>query len=469
MVVEPVGFIVILLTLTALFCGPVFGMYLVLALGLFGATAAVLLPALGGATVQPVYFFIPFFILICFFSKENLRNSLRSIKFPRPAFWLFVLTCYTLLSAYFFPRIFAGATDIFAISRGEGIIIVPLRPVSGNVTQSGYFAVEALYFLALLGALRGREHHFVNAVFFAGCLNVFLAAIDYITFNTGTAHILDFVRNSTYAGAHGIEVAGMKRLTGIYPEASAFVFATTPFFAFFLQLWIRGVRPAASGALAVLCFVTLVMSISSSAYVLLAILVPLAIVQCYSFIAAGTAQMRHVVYSIALPIVSLTVILGLALVPSIWYTVDHIFERMLLNKLSTGSGVERMSWNYQAWENFVDTYGMGAGIGSMRASNFAFGVLGSIGVIGALLYIAFLFSVLRPLGAFFNATAPNPVQQAALFACLSVLLIALLIGVSVSLSVYFLSFAALAVSLSREGRKAPVPAPQAALLRSAPS
>ena len=58
---------------------------------------------------------------------------------------------------------------------------------------------------------------------------------------------------------------------------------------------------------------------------------------------------------------------------------QNLIDTMVLNKLSTASGIERSAWNEQALQNFFDTFGFGVGNGSVRASSFPIGVLASLG------------------------------------------------------------------------------------------
>jgi hypothetical protein len=66
---------------------------------------------------------------------------------------------------------------------------------------------------------------------------------------------------------------------------------------------------------------------------------------------------------------------------------------MLFSKADSQSGVERGEWNAAAYKTFLDTYGIGAGLGSARASSFILVLLSNVGVFGALLFALFITSV----------------------------------------------------------------------------
>jgi hypothetical protein len=78
--------------------------------------------------------------------------------------------------------------------------------------------------------------------------------------------------------------------------------------------------------------------------------------------------------------------------PGVVTRVAEFFEVTVLNKLQSSSGIERSSWNKQAWSNFLDTYGAGVGLGSARA-NLPLVLLSNVGALGTLLFLMFLSSV----------------------------------------------------------------------------
>src|SRR6202030_3462237 len=88
--------------------------------------------------------------------RAHVTNRLLSgpgggaVWFPRAGFWLLLTGAYAAVSAVIFPRLFAGATYVFAIARteiGPGIIAMPLAPTSGNITQTVYFLGDIVCFV----------------------------------------------------------------------------------------------------------------------------------------------------------------------------------------------------------------------------------------------------------------------------------------------------------------------------------
>ena len=70
--------------------------------------------------------------------------------------------------------------------------------------------------------------------------------------------------------------------------------------------------------------------------------------------------------------------------PHVFTRVAEFAQATVLSKMQSSSGVERNSWNQQAWSNFRDSYGLGVGLGSARASGFALVLLSNVGLAGTL-------------------------------------------------------------------------------------
>ena len=142
-------------------------------------------------------------------------------------------------------------------------------------------------------------------------------------------------------------------------------------------------------------------------------------------------------------------VLAIALNDETFAYVQDLLDQLLFNKLSSGSGVERSSWNRQGFQNLIDTFGFGVGNGSMRTSSFPIAVLGSLGIVGALIMGLFLVSV------FFNDRAgkgsdrlDEAYRDAAQYTCIAWLITQSAAGAMVDLGLPFFLFAALACTRS---------------------
>lgn len=86
----------------------------------------------------------------------------------------------------------------------------------------------------------------------------------------------------------------------------------------------------------------------------------------------------------------LAAVLMMSFVVLAWFSpvIFSSIQQILREKASSSSFEERSSGNSQAFALFLDTWGLGAGLGSSRASSFVPSLLGGVGLPGALLLTA---------------------------------------------------------------------------------
>ncbi|HEY5956636.1 MAG TPA: hypothetical protein VIV60_08790 [Polyangiaceae bacterium] len=443
MSLEPLAFVVLVMGLLA---SDAWLLYFQVGLCLFGATSALALPALGGATITPASLLLPFFVL-----RTYLRSgwSWMSTATPRAVIWLGVLVLWALVSAVLLPRAFAGTTQILTVDRTTSelkVMLFDLRPVSGNITQTAYLVGDFFVFLAARSILidSARMKWFSNAVLWLATLNIAAAVLNLAEFWLRLPSVLAYVRNANYAVFEAYEEAGLVRIQGTFGETSAFSAFTLPLFAFTMQCWLNGWRPRFSGSVALISFVLLLSSTSGTAYTGLAL---------YS-LCLGVALMRRWLLGdlprptaliLVLAILAIGICTVVAFAPAIVQRISEFFEYTVLNKLTSDSGLERSSWNRQAWQNFLDTYGVGVGLGSARASSFLLVLLSNLGVIGALTFIGFASEVLR------NRESPDAyIGNASRHAALAALIVAGIADTVFDLGILFYLFAAAASATASE-------------------
>jgi hypothetical protein len=132
--------------------------------------------------------------------------------------------------------------------------------------------------------------------------------------------------------------------------------------------------------------------------------------------------------------------------PAVSY-IQNLADMMVFNKMSTQSGYERSSWNAQALQTFFDTYGFGAGNGSLRASSFPLAVLGSLGIVGAILFGLFFAGVFFAKAQLWNSNRIDDAnRQAAKSACVAILITATISNPLTDMGLSFFVFAAIACS-----------------------
>lgn len=449
MEIEAIGAIAIAIGLVGWVVRSNFAIYAFIVSTLLSAAAALLLPALGYASIQPAHLLLGFLALAIVASRTSLLRAGDALVFPDAGFWLLLTVLYATLSAYFLPRIFAGATYIFAIARteiGPGIIAQPLGPVSGNITQSIYFIGDLVCFLVFYN-YGGRPREMtaaVNAVLLCSAVNLVFAAIDLGSYWSGLGDVLGVIRNGSYRMLDEGTVSGFKRIVGSFPEASTFGYFTAGFFAFCTRLWIAGYRRAITAPLALLSFAALLAATSSTGYAATCGFLVLSFIGAVAQLLTRPVRKETMAFAVVLPLVLATTLLAVRLSPSGWQTLSDMTDATVFNKLNTSSGIERQKWNSQALTNLVDTDGLGGGAGSVRASSFPIAVLGNIGVFGAVTYSLFLFFLLFGRSRRWRHPFAAAAQSAARWACVAQLIGASVAGSFIDLGLPFFIFAGLA-------------------------
>ncbi|MBW9118006.1 hypothetical protein JNB88_30790 [Rhizobium cauense] len=460
--VEPIGIVTIALGLYCLALGQDATIKAFVALTLLGAAAAF---ALGSSSVQPAHLFLLFVALSTFRGRRQTAPLFESLHFGRPGFWLACLVLYGGLSAYFLPRLFADATTIIPLGIAAQPLtsgVVPLGPVSSNLTQTVYLAADLVCFMlvtAIGSTPQGFRAIVVGLIAYAA-LNVIFALLDVVTGAIGAQDLLQFMRNAQYTFHDNDKVNGMKRIVGSWPEASAFAGTTLGAFGFTATLWLCQRHSRWTGPLGVISLALIILSTSSAgllaAPVCLVILYITAVLR--SGVGPGTGSSTAV--TIFAPLLTVLVALIVLLQQDIFNTIHNYVDVLILSKSTSSSAVARGSWNTYGLQNFIDTYGLGVGLGTARTSSFPVAVLSNVGVPGALFFLLFMLTALGPGRAPARSFVAD-VQLAARNGCLCLLTGSLVVGPTVDLGLLFFILAGLAAS--RPNAMAEVPAPFLAL------
>jgi hypothetical protein len=399
MIIEPIGVLLILAGIYAMVAGLPVGMYLLCTSTLLGAAAALILPALGGANIQPAHFALLFLAVSVALRPITLAASFSSLRYPGPGFWFAVFVFYGVLTTLFFPRIFAGATIVYSLARSNDIhriLSTPLAPATTNLTQSVYVIGSFCCFAMVAGFCRlGGMAIMAKALIVSGAICVFFAVADLLTYATNTADLMAIIRNANYRMLHDGDIEGFKRIVGSFPEAGAFGYAALALFAFTLMLGLEGFQAPFLWTIVSALGIALLLCTSTTAYAATSITAVLVLAYCLSKAARNTATPRHLTYIaaclFALPLLVMTIML----IPSVADSLSNLINVTVTTKLESTSGEERMRWNAQAFTSFLDTGGLGAGIGSIRASSLIVALLANVGVPGTILFLVFLTSLIR--------------------------------------------------------------------------
>lgn len=456
MELDPIFMLVVLATIGIMVAGTGFGVAALCLTSTLGASAAIKMPALGGASIPPAPL-VAIVLLLAVMLHSRLRHyALCSLRFPRPGFWVLSITIYSVLTAILLPRLFAGTIDVFSLTRtagSVGVIREALAPRPGNLTQAGYMIVGlAAYVSVAAYAARDGAFGTMRILLATTTLLLVFVALDLFAYLRNMPELLAPIRNANYRMLDSGSIGGLKRIVGSFPEASAYSQVAIGFLGFCLMLWLEGLARPWSALLALLLAVTLVFSTSTTAYSSLLTMAILVYVATFSRLVRRTATDRHAAFAVVLPVGMMLLLVTLPLIPAVSATVYHLYDATVVGKLGTQSGVERMRWNSIAFKVFLDTGGLGAGTGSVRASSLPVAILASIGLPGLCLFAALAGSLIAVRR---SATVEASIGRAAGWACLALGVAACFTAGTIDLGLYFSIFAALSATAGVVHRRAP--------------
>jgi len=447
------GIIVIVTGLVALYTSYRGVIYGIVVCSLFGATLAL---ELGGISALPAQVFLGFFALRAF-NMVGMKRLGDAFAMDKPGFWLLITCVWGAMGAVVLPRLLSGSTLVFPVdhsmSPGEMALLHPLVPASGNLSQALYCIADVVVYGCMYAFLKYRDAYRTlgNAVFLLTFLNVMAAIVDIASARAGI-DVLSYLKTAHFSMLTGEEMGGLVRISGTFPEASAFAGFTLPLFAFCLNLWIVGYRPRLAGPLAIATGTSLLLSTSGTAYASFAGYMIVLLFSRPAFVARSAVARKWRMWAMVACAGGLGILYVTLFLPEIANAVTQFFSLTVGQKAGSGSGIERMSWNMQGITNFLDTYGIGVGLGSIRASSFLVVVVANLGVIGVICYGAFIGkSLLSPVSDHY------PITERAICYAARHGMIATLIAASTSASVFELGplFYLLAASASALSSRAP--------------
>ncbi len=375
----------------------------------FGATAAVTLTFLGGSS--PLIFTLFEVLLVTVVAARrriwfDLGSVFGSI---RPIWILASLMVYAIVGAWLFPRLFAGQTVVFVQSKIRGTVVeASLTPISGNISQTGYFILGGLTTIALcILLLQSERIDQIRRGFFLWCgLHTGMGMVDFVSKNSGIGDVLSPIRTANYAIISNAYEAGFARITGPFSEASAFAGASLACLAFSYTYWRRTKSRLALWLSAILLLLT-ILSTSSTAYVGLALLCIPVVLSMSASVLRGRIE-REEILIVLLMVMGMVGIMGVSL-----YRADaldpflRLINSTIINKADSASGHERAYWNVKSLQSFVDTGGLGVGFGSSRASSWTIAVLSQLGLFGSLMMAMLLGVLIRGLRGVQEWVAPE--------------------------------------------------------------
>lgn len=434
------------------FRGPRVGVIVLFATLPLGATAAFLVPGLGSVTLTD---FGLLTLWVSMIGRVRFQHLATAALPPSPGFALLALLCLTTLGTVFLPQVFHHQSEVFAIVPGEThavISLVQIEKSGSNTTQLMRFWLGALSFFAVHAVIfdradrRGTDGLMIKSIAAATGVHLLVSLVDWIGAPLGMAVVLSPLRTLAQAILVDQQFSGLRRLIGGFTEPASFGLFTMGLYGIWLRLSLSAKHYAYSGVVTLSLALLAVRSTSSATIANLGVFTAMALLWWLLKPGKGTR-------------VGMTGFLGLGFVPVALGATVYFYARsgmfadllntVIFDKSVSISGQERLMWNIQALANLRDSFGLGLGIGSVRASSWAAAVLGNIGLPGALCFGWFLH------GCFRKSEKPTlqgaELGSALRWGCAAVLMQSLLTRPYPDLGVAFFAMAAMAVGLRTGG------------------
>ena len=309
---------------------------------------------------------------------------------------LILLIIYVVISAVINVRIFQGEIDVFSLNRGvdrtgKGAIgmLTRLHPGTSNISQTFYMLLSASFFLAVLLVIRRYGITWIHrALVVTAVVHLVLSVLDVFELDV----LLSFIRTANYALLTHHEVHGFARIIGGFSEPSAYGSFSSSLLGYF-ALHTFGSRSWVSGFLAQALGFCVLLSFSSTAYFGAFFVVFFLLMVIAKKTLFGSGIPRCFVY-----LGWIAGVLGIVFFMLNSALVEQVLDSLIFNKATSSSGHERGLWAEYGFRTFLDTYGLGAGVGSIRSNGWLAVYLGSVGIPGFLLALAFWLQVLlKPL------------------------------------------------------------------------
>ncbi|WP_225009182.1 O-antigen ligase family protein [Novosphingobium percolationis] len=424
-----------------------------LAAGVFDASAALQLPALGGSTVPPSRVMLAF-LLIAVFRAVGQRTGLLADALRNNGLLLLYAT-WGLVAACTLPFVFAGQAQVVPMSAGEQIIhlydVFPLRFTPQNITTPVYMMGTAL--TAMVAYVAGRTSQRPQSIVRLAAILVWVQVITGIASITlaGTAWdmVVDFIRNGNY-GQLDQYFGDLRRMDGVMSEPSSFASFTFVWFVVCFESWLNDIDPVRSGLAALAAMVVLMISTSTTAYAAIAIYGLVVAIRLAA--SARNIPVTKVVVLVTLGLIGLAAVIALMLLnPELAAWARNLLEVNTVKKATSASGLQRAFWARQGIDMFLLSHGLGVGPGTFRSSGFVQSVVGSCGVIGCVLFAGYLlqFGIVGQFGAIDAQKGRLKIARIVGWGAVAVLIPAILSGPSPDPGAIFASLAGFSIGLRR--------------------
>lgn len=319
------------------------------------------------------------------FVQELLRDRGNESKLTLLSICLVLFVSYALLSSAMAPLLFPHA-QIFTARTG----LVNLSWTPSFLTQSIYLLLCAGLFFAVRALPPDRAEKLLDWVLGACALSAFIGLYQFTAIHGTLPFPSDLLyTNKTYTLFDAYDLhrrwGSDVRINATFAEPS---FAAVPYAGAVALLSARllsGNYRLWHGAATVLILIGLLLSASSTGVVCLGLTGLFVLFRFLSGSPEKAFSGPRILILFGASLAALVVLMT----PSVRDIVEQSIQSTVLGKSASGSYQERSEWNRAALDTFKQTYYLGAGWGSSRASSFGATLLANAGLVGAFLFAAF--------------------------------------------------------------------------------
>ena len=379
-----------------------------------GAAAAINLPALGGPSIPPAHFALAFIFLRLMMSPLDKTSAV--IWSVKTNGFLAVFVIYGAIGAFVFPRMFEGQISLTPMKvtaeAAKAIFgVTPLAPSTQNITQAFYLIGTLVCAMgaSIVARVERNGDQVVSAILTVCWIHLGCGLLDLVFYAAGMPTALDWLRNGNYQQLSQ-RAGAFHRISGIFPEPSGFATYGFMLLVFTTELWLRNIRPVASGVTAGALAFILVLSTSSTAYVSIGVYVLILCARLFVFTPSGRGVGKGFILVSGMMAAATGFVVIALLYPEFAQSLIDVFQDMTTEKAQTMSAVQRAFWARQGLEAFQATGGLGVGAGSFRSSSLATSIIGSTGVIGTAGFVFYCLTVLKPLRPATHSLTVDPLR-----------------------------------------------------------
>ena len=369
-----------------------FGMFAVIPTQLTGGLSILAAPVAGAL-----------FALRQFLLRRHGIADLLTLALRGPGILLTLFWTVALLVTLFIPRLLAG--QVAVVPMAEAFLgIALLRPTLQNVSQIGYLTLSVLLVFAFARFFRIPRHQglILRGLMVSAVVTIITGVLSYLSTTIPLDPVLGPFKTAGYALLDKTSIGdGVPRITGLMPEASAYGALALTLLA--CLYFLRGViadraQSLRLNALIIALALLVVASTSSAGYVGLGVLALLTGLDWFTrafrinrprFSQSGVRED----FFLALAIIGFAAA-AVMITPGVFEPVMERLDEVVFSKTQTDSYVERTAWTTRSLQAGLDSYLIGVGLGSTRASNFAVVLFASTGLAGFLLYFGFVARLL---------------------------------------------------------------------------